>query len=131
MIRFIGGVALSVLILGTALAQQFPPLLQLASSGFDESYSAVVRDLPRDPMRTLVGLHYGRARGPFHIDQVGVALAPDAPPANYCVRLLSEDTRYRAVNPYRKSPDKKASPFVETRSQYASDLARDFASDAI
>lgn len=122
------------LLTGEAAASEAAPLLKLASSGFEESFSQagrLARDLPRDPMRTLVGLQFGVPRGQFHIDQVGVMLSPDATPAEYCVRFLSQDARYRAVNPYEKSRDKGAAPKVETRSTLAATLESEFASDQI
>jgi hypothetical protein len=113
-------------------AQSVAPLLRLTSYSFEESLTSAQREAPpRDPMRTLVGLHLGEAHGPFYIDQVGVLMNADAPRNSFCVRILSEDTLYRAVNAYTNSNEKAAPPLVETHSAFGQQLEAQFKSDAV
>ena len=107
---------------GDARAQP-APALKLAAPSFTESYVPAgrrsIKDI--DASRAIVGLHLGRAQGPFQIGDIRVALKGN-PAKDFCVRIASGDARYRSLNPYRREgadPD----PRLETSSRYSNELS--------
>lgn len=121
------------LAISLAWAQEALPVLRLALP-FNELFvdARVLREPARDPTRMLVGLHVGEGNDRFRIDRVGVLLDPNAKDSDYCVRLMSDDTRYTATNVYQKTRDPNAALLVETHSKIGDKLAKTFsASDVI
>jgi hypothetical protein len=107
---------------GDAQAQP-APALKLAAPSFTESYVPAgrrsVKDI--DANRAIVGLHLGRAQGPFQMGEIRAALKGN-PAKEFCVRIASGDARYRSLNPYRREgadPD----PRLETISRYGNELS--------
>jgi hypothetical protein len=119
----------------SARAQPASPVLDLTPGGFSESLlerGIKGRDTIADPLRMLVGLHRGWAAGPFKIDEVGVVLPLADTPDDYCVRIVSADSRYSALNRYQKTTARSPTTRVEAKSRYVSELAQQFsASDMI
>src|SRR5262245_57959821 len=106
----------------SARAQSAPPVLDLAPGGFSETLfepGINRRDTILDPLRMLVGLHRGRAAGPFRIDEIGALLPLADTPDDYCVRIASADSRYSALNRYQKTKARSPAMRVEAKSSYA------------
>lgn len=123
------GPILSSGVLSTAIAQNRLPVLQLATGSYSESFSTSgTRTPPGDLTRVVIGLYLGRSNGPFRIDQIGVSLPRNLPANDFCIRISSGDSRYQAMNMYRKAADRNALPLVQTKSSYARALAQRYTS---
>jgi hypothetical protein len=115
----------------SAGAQSSPPVLDLAPGEFSENLlepGIKGRETMLDPMRMLVGLHRGRAAGPFRIEEVGALLPLPETPDNYCIRITSADARYASLNRYQKTTAKSPTTRVEVKSKYANELAKQYSS---
>ncbi len=114
-------------------------IARLASPDFNESLSAISRSIKADDKlakvaaaRTIVGLHYGKPSGPLLLDEIGLNVPKTAPPANLCVRVLTRDGRYWALNGYVLQRAVEDRLKFETSSKFGKELRERFkAEDAV
>jgi hypothetical protein len=110
-------------------------VLELTANSYSESFQQLrprgAEFLPASALRGLVGIHLGTSSGPFEISRLQVHLPPDQKARNYCVRIATVDGRYWSRNAYRRSSDKDALGYIETRSKIGSLLARAYTSSDV
>jgi hypothetical protein len=112
---------------------------RLATPAFNETLSTISRSTKADEKlskvaaaRTIVGVHYGKGSGPLVLDDIAMGLLRTAQGTNLCVRVLSRDGRYWALNPYVVENVTGTLLRFENSSKFVKDLqARFKAEDAV